>query len=222
MEKEGIIKYTCRHEIRPINDLPHFKNEELCILFEKLNALRTKLFDRGYIGENAEGIGFGNISLRMAFDEESKNHFLISSSGSGGIRELELSGYSLVYQSDIEKNTIYSQGQYKASSESMSHAALYRESARVFSEDNSEENPIKRVECIVHIHHAPLFNALCQEDDIPCTAKEIPYGTVEMAKAIIDVISKKPIENVILMRGHEEGILFHANTIEDLAQIFGL
>ncbi len=220
MEIEGIIKYSCEHEEECLDTLPHLKNSELCLLFEKLDALRTKLFDRGYIGENEEGIGYGNISLRFALgeDKESENHFLISSSGSGGIRELGLAGYSLVHKCDIENNTIYSRGLNKASSESMSHAAVYIESARLYAEKEIE----KRVECVVHIHHAPLFNALCQEEDIACTAKDIEYGSVEMAKAIIEVISKKPVENVILMRGHDEGILFHASSIEDLARVFGL
>ncbi len=217
MEQEGVIKFCCEHEYCLLEDIAHLKNKELYELFEKLDALRTKLFDRGYIGVNDEGIGYGNISLRMAFDETSQNHFLISSSGSGGVRELGLSGYSLVHAVDIEKNTIYSQGEKKASSESMSHAAIYMESARNFSAQANEF-----VQFVVHIHHAPLFNALCQEEDIPCTAKEVTYGSVEMAKAIMELMSKKPVENVILMRGHEEGILFYASTVDDLAHIFGL
>ncbi len=218
MELEGIIKYNCKHEEVNLEQLPHFREERLCILFQKVDNLRTKLHDRGYIGVNEDGIGYGNISIRMHYDDESIDHFLVSSTNTGHVRELGLNGYSLVYLSDIENNTVHSMGAKQASSESMTHAAIYSASSKLYKEQNSKE----RIECIVHIHHAPLFTTLCEEDDIPCTAEDILYGSVDMAKAIIEVVNKKAIENVILMRGHQDGIIFHANSIEDLGHVFGL
>ena len=50
----------------------------------ELNACRRRLLERGLIGVDANGIGFGNLSIR---DGVSKN-FYITGSATGGLPEL--------------------------------------------------------------------------------------------------------------------------------------
>lgn len=195
MEREGQIKFNIEHECQDISLLATLQNSDIMEKFTQLDALRTELFEANYIGLNSDGIGFGNISMRL------EDGFLISASGTGGARELGLSGYSFVAKADIEANTVHSFGALKASSESMSHAAIYKAS------DN--------VSCVVHIHSDFLYHTLI-EKDVPASPKDAAYGTVELAKSIFELVKKSPLEGTLVMLGHEDGILFYGHSIQSL------
>lgn len=184
---EGYIKFQINHQFKSIT-IP----DNIYIDFTKW---RTRLLDLGYIGETSEGIGFGNISIRY------KQGFFITGSATGKKRVLEESGYAFVHAYNIQQNKVSSKGETKASSESMSHAAIYECHTEIMA--------------IIHIHNLPLWKSLLHKK--PTTAPGIAYGTPEMAKAIQQVLHHTAYikENIIVMGGHEEGIITFGKSLDE-------
>ena len=99
---DGIVKYQASHTVGDVETylctLPAKLRDtalDALTLFPELDAARTALHDAGLIGIYPSGIGYGNISLRLA-----GNLFLISGSGTGSSRLLGKQGYSLVHTFD--------------------------------------------------------------------------------------------------------------------------
>ena len=193
MVQDGQIKYHCEHKHATLVCDPLYASE-----FFELNALRQKLFQSKDIGITADGIGYGNISMPY------QDGFLISASATGGIKELNFSHYSLVKEACIEKNTLSCLGKLKASSESLSHAAVYQASSII--------------KCVVHIHNALLFYKLLKTEALK-TPPHIAYGTVEMAKSIATLVKLSPQSGLIVMQGHEEGIIFYGTSINKVEEM---
>jgi L-ribulose-5-phosphate 4-epimerase len=191
MNDEGVIKFTCRQlKTKAVR----FED------FEELNRWRQILHDKGLIGENDEGIGYGNISMRGEEDQ-----FFISGSATGGIITLGPENYSLVESFDLEHNSLVCKGAVKASSESMSHGALYRMS-----------NEIKAV---VHIHHLGMWDYYI--DKLPTTKKDVAYGTPEMAFEIQRLYreSELPKVKAMVMGGHREGLISFGSSIKEASEL---
>ncbi len=194
---EGYIKFNCSWEQKDIL-IP----EEL---YETLEKERTRLYELGLIGVYPDGIGFGNISVRVGEDAS----FIISGSATGQYRQLKQSHYALVSRFSLAENSISYSGQIKASSESLTHAAVY--------------DALPEVGAVVHIHCLWLWRILLKI--CPSTPAEIEYGTPEMALAIQKLASgiKPEDENIIVMSGHREGILaFGSNLHEATTQIINI
>ncbi len=175
---EGYIKFNCNLiEKKPL------PKEELVDLLK----WRQKLFFLGLIGAYPNGIGFGNISKRY-----NQNKFIITGSATGQLKELGEEHFVLVIEHDFEKNFLSCEGKINASSESLSHAAIY---------DSTNVN------AVMHVHNKKLWDYLMRE--LPFTSKEIEYGTPEMANAIKKVIANPMIskEKIFAMGGHEEGVI---------------
>lgn len=156
---------------------------------EAMNNQRSILIENNMIGHiESLNIGFGNISQRTK-----NNQFLISGTQTGHIQTLELKHYAEVYDYSIEQNEVYCKGEINASSESLSHAAIY------------ECEPT--IQAIIHIHHKPLWENLLNK--VPTTDESIPYGTPEMANAIKNAYHNEGFKNlrILLMAGHEDGII---------------
>ena len=81
---DGVIKYSIEHQRQ---DTPLFYG------YKQLEALRTRLFTLGLIGEK-DGIGYGNLSMRY---EDSKS-FFITATQTG--RKLSLSREYYTHISD--------------------------------------------------------------------------------------------------------------------------
>jgi len=186
MKEEGYIKYHSDWE-RDFIDLK--KNE-----FEEMNYWRAKLIAKNWIGVYDDGIGFGNISRRGQGHE-----FYISGSATGGIPMLATDDYALVNEYEILKNYLKCTGQTAASSESLSHAALYENS--------------KSTKVIIHIHDLKLWEKY--KNVLPTTARQTSYGTPEMAYELQRIQSQiKKESKVIVMGGHKEGIIAYGDTFE--------
>ena len=190
---EGYQKFKC-----------HFSKEKIKIpseLFVPLNFWRDNLWNKCLIGAYPDGIGYGNISVRFP----QSNQFYITGSATGGIPELDQIHYSLVERCDPESNDIWCRGLIKASAESMSHSAIYVAS--------------QEVGAIVHIHNLQLWEKYLNV--LPTTAKEIEYGTPEMAFEISKIMTlKETIHNkVFVMGGHKEGLISFGKTVEDAALV---
>ena len=184
---EGYIKYQCNWIKTDIIQLDQI---------EEINKWRTTLFDEGYIGMYENGIGFGNISIRV-----NENLFLVSGSATGGIRHLTADHYALVTDYNIAQNQLTCKGMTIASSESLTHAAIYACS--------------KETNAVIHVHHQAKWTRLLHQ--AATTHPAIPYGTPEMAYAIQHLILKNNIGNnqLIVMGGHEEGLISFGKTLEE-------
>lgn len=152
-----------------------------------LDSWRARLHGVGLIGKYDNGIGFGNLSCR--FEDE---QFYITGSATGGYAQLGPAHYSLVTACDVSRNTLWCTGPIIASSESMSHAVVYR--------------TVPSVRAVFHVHHRPLWEAVLHR--IPTTPREVPYGTPEMARSIERLFQTTDVANFRLfaMAGHEEGL----------------
>lgn len=186
---EGYIKFNC------IWDRGEFQFQDE--LFAQLETARTQLYGLGLIGMYPDGIGFGNISVRSNEAES----FIISGSATGGFANLKQSDYALVTKFNISENTIFCFGSTKASSESLTHAAVYES--------------LSRVGAVVHVHCLWLWKKLLNL--YPTTSAEIEYGTPEMADAVGKLASEMndEEEKIIVMGGHQEGILVFGSTLEE-------
>jgi len=182
---EGYIKYSTQWLKADIEISDNLLN--------KINFYRSKLIDAGLIGKIPDGPGFGNISVKTQND-----NFIITGSNTGGLKTLEKSHLSEVYKIDINKNTVWCKGHIVASSESMSHYAIYK----VKPEINS----------VIHVHSSELWNSL--KNKYPVSNQKIAYGTPELAHEIINICNKNNAE-IIVLGGHVDGILIFGKTIED-------
>ena len=180
---EGYIKFNLNWEEKSFD----FSDKD----FHEINSCRQKLYEAGFIGAYPDGIGFGNLSVRY-----NKNQFIISGSATGNFKNLSKNNFALVKDFDISKNNIQCVGLTKASSESLSHAAIYN--------SNSEVN------AVIHIHHKGMWNTYL--NDLPTTDKKAEFGTPEIAIELAKLANLP--SGIIIMGGHPEGIIAYGKTIE--------
>lgn len=179
MKDEGVIKFKCTWIAEP------------AMPFNKIAALdewRNKLYEARLIGEDANGVGFGNISCRLK-----GNTFIITGTGTGSLKKLNAENYTCVAGYDLSKNTITCAGPIKASSESLTHAAVY------------ESLPF--VNAVFHVHHPGLWKKLLTE--LPSAAAKIEYGTTAMAYEIKSLMADPVVleQGILAMGGHREGVI---------------
>jgi len=190
---EGYIKFEC-----------HLLKEKLVVppeLFTPLNYWRNELWLKCLIGAYPNGIGYGNISVRIP----NSNQFYITGSATGCIPELSQLHYSLVERCEPLQNSLWCRGLINASAESMSHAAIYAASSEVGA--------------VVHIHNRELWEKYI--DVLPSTGKKVEYGTREMANEIGRMMTDPQTldKKVFVMGGHEEGIISFGKTVEEAAKV---
>ena len=190
---EGSLKFTCHRSPGAIG----IPGE----LFEVLNHWRQVMWEKNLIGIYPDGIGYGNISVRIP----GSNQFCISGTATGGLNELTMDDYALVERCDPDLNTVWCRGQINASAESMSHAAIY--------------NTIPWAAAVVHIHNRPLWDKYLNL--LPTTSTEVEYGTTAMAGEITRILSLPETlqKKVMVMGGHEEGIISFGQTLEEAASL---
>jgi len=184
---EGAIKFSCV-----------WTQATLAVDSGVLDALqrwRTTLRKAGLIGVFPDGVSFGNLSVRAA-----DQAFLITGSGTGALAELDSSHYSMVTGYHIQENIVRCRGQALASSESLSHAALY--SAR------------PDVGAVIHIHSEALWEK--QMKLLPATEKALAYGTPEMALALAEIGRglDQGQTHTVVMGGHKDGLITFGQDIE--------
>ncbi len=188
---EGYIKFNCEW----IKDKPRLTNKLV-----EINKWRDKLYTLGLIGAYDNGIGFGNISIRLK-----KNTFIITGSATGNLHTLNENHYVLVNKYDFAKNSLTCKGPIKASSESLSHAAIYGCS----SDTNA----------VLHIHNINMWEKFI--DKLATTNKDISYGTPAMAKEIKRLFIESGVNNekMFVMGGHKEGIISFGKNLEEAGNI---
>lgn len=171
---------------------------------DRLIEARRQLFNLHFIGAYPSGIGYGNISHRYAI-QENANAFLISGSATGHLELLDSRHFSLVTQVNIEENMLHCQGPVIASSESMSHAVIYRE--------------CPEIKAVVHIHHLAMWQELLHK--VPTTDARAAYGTPEMAWSIVELLNNTDLRKtgLFVMEGHEEGIFAFGDSMKKAVKL---
>ncbi len=194
MNEKGAVKYRGIHETGSIPAHPEW---------EDLNRLRSDLARAGLVGALENGVGFGNVSLRFG----GEGAFLISAAGTGCIPALGPEHYALVTRCDIEKNTVWFRGPMRASSESMTHAAVY--------------TAAPGIACVVHAHHRERYRQLLA-GKAPATDARASYGTPDMARSVAALVRAHPADGVIVMTGHSDGFLLYAPNLAHMRDLLAM
>ena len=177
-DEKGYIQFQCEWRDAPPPAVP-----------AELIAWRDRLHDMNLIGVYPDGIGFGNISIR--------DPFIISGTATGHIARLNAEHFSEVIGFDIAANSLCCRGRVKASSESLSHAAVYRSDLGAMA--------------VIHVHHLAAWEAL--RGRVPTTDAAVEAGTPQMADAIAELLPS--CEGFFVMGGHREGLVAFGPTLDD-------
>ena len=195
MLDEGVIKFNFAQfeKIAPLDP------QEI----EDVDKARSALFDLNLIGEYLpEKIGFGNISLKKDYrslKETNNPQFIISGTQTGAKARLEGQDYTRVLDFSLDDQSVWCQGPVKASSESLTHAAIYLCDSKI--------------NAVIHIHNRIIWDEM-QREGYPATAKDTSYGTKEMALEVEGLIKSRGASEIV-MSGHEDGVLIFAQTMEE-------
>lgn len=196
---DGVIKY----------DRSLFKKSPPLLTsdYSRLEKWREKLFGINLIGEYLpEKIGFGNLSQKKdysEFFEGPTTQFLITGTQTGGFPHLDGNYYTRVLDTNLEKNTCRVFGPVEASSEALTHAAVYN------------SNP--KITAVFHIHSKEIWKGMI-EKSYPATSEKIHYGTIEMANAVEEITKSSP-NGVIVMKGHDDGVISYGQTLDEAGEL---
>jgi len=168
-------------------------------LLTDLIAVRQLVYEQGFIGVYPDEIGFGNISMRLKTWEE----FYISGSKTGAIPIMDSKHIAKVTEVQVHNNCLSCIGPVIASSESMTHASVYR------------ANPT--IGAVIHIHSKVLWDR--HKFKLPTTSADTPYGTVEMAAEVFDLVCNTGEQGILVMAGHEEGLIIYGKDLYTTYQL---
>lgn len=190
MNEEGVIKFNCTW----IKEAP--LNVEL---IKELNTWRDTLYKLKLLGVTNDGIGYGNISRRY------KDNFIISGSGTGKLKHLTNEHYATVTNYSVEENKLTSVGPVIASSESLTHAMIYKS--------------LPAINAVFHVHHFALWKKLLNK--IPTSHVDVAYGTPAMANEIVRLFEETNLasKKIFVMAGHEEGIVSFGKDVNEAGNI---
>jgi L-ribulose-5-phosphate 4-epimerase len=156
----------------------------------ELEHWRRPLYEAGLVGHYKDlDVGYGNISVRSGRN----GLFIISGTQTGHLPRTDRRHYALVTKADIAENSVSCAGATQASSESLTHAAIYEL-------DSS-------VNAVVHVHSEMLWNRL--KHSAPTTDADVAYGTPEMAREFARLYRDTCFRDtgVAVMAGHDAGLI---------------
>jgi len=147
---------------------------------------RNRLRRLGLIGAYPDGVGFGNVSGRLA-----GGTFVISGTATGGLESAGPEHFTEVVRYDVGANALACRGPVPASSESLSHAAVYAADPAAGA--------------VFHVHHPGMWERL--RGVIPTTDPAAEAGTPEMARAVAGLVRAGVPGGVFAMGGHRDGLV---------------
>ncbi len=193
--KEGRIKFNC--ELIAGKPVPQVR-------LKKLSEWKKRLHGMGLIGEYHQGslkdVGFGNLSIRDG------DGFIITGARTGGIAHLTSGHCVRVTAYDFDRNWLRCEGSIKASSESLTHAAVY--------------GCDQTIGGVIHVHELSLWRRLL-EKEAPATSPDALYGTPELAREIARVVQESDAreQGIIVLAGHEAGIITFGRDLDQAADV---
>jgi len=200
---EGVIKFNDRD----YRVTPALSDDNI----QEINPVRRQLYQLKLIGQYLEfNVGYGNISQRQDFQSfcaTDKPQFIISGSQTGHLAMLNGEHYTRVVDFDINQNKISAMGPRThisgASSESLTHAAIYQCNSAI--------------KAVIHIHSNAIWQGMLN-DNLTHTPEEIPYGTSLMAQAVKEAV-KDNTRGYLAMAGHEDGVISYGEDFERAMEI---
>lgn len=189
MATEGYIKFNCK-----LISSEYPKHEEV----SDIMLLRDELIQHRLIGILPDGIGYGNVS--KLFDGK----IIISGSRTGGFFPSSPEHFVFIDDCSVEHNSVTCRGVYPASSETLSHAAVYI------------ANPDLRF--VVHLHNFSIWSQLLDEGKH--TDGKAEYGTARMSREVYKFVKlSKESSGIFAMPGHKEGVVIFSTEIADINKI---
>ena len=188
-EQEGVIKYHLDFQPGALaGDAPV---EDLCRWFARCR-------ERGLIGRDPDryhGLAYGNISARAG------TGFVVSGTQTGGRETLGAGDLAWVTGFDLEANRLAAQGPVRPSSESLTHALVYRTRGDV--------------NAVIH-GHVPVIWGQAGALALDATPEEAAYGTPAMAAAVAGLLAADPrrLPGVLVMGGHQDGVIAYGADLE--------
>lgn len=192
MIDEGVIKFDSRWQQSPPLELTEI---------DDLLEWRQPLFAAGLIGHYEEfDVGFGNLSARVGDSQQ----FVISGSQTGHVARPTAAHFALVTDFSIELNFVAAIGPVEASSESLTHAALYALS--------------DAIRAVVHVHSEELWVRLMPS--LPSTRESVAYGTPQMALEFGRLFQQTTFADsgVARMAGHAGGLISFGSSVREAAE----
>ena len=198
-EQEGVVKYRLWYKPEKAVETPQI---------HQINDWRSILFRLNLIGQDPDrydGFGFGNISQRISPCQGNSSEdiqFIITGTQTGGLSELRSEHYSTVTGFNLSENSITAVGSIKPSSEALTHAAVYAANSDI---------------CYVFHIHSPEIWQNAKNLGLPVITADIPYGTVEMARAVVNLLTERKTKEISIfsMLGHEDGIVSFGSTANE-------
>jgi ribulose-5-phosphate 4-epimerase/fuculose-1-phosphate aldolase len=198
---EGVRKFEAKSRVAA-----PLKSDDI----RQLNIWRDILFLLELIGRNSgkyEGYAYGNVSKLLApFNRPAtQKHFIISGSQTSSIPHLDINSYTIVTRCDAAAGVhglVEWSGHIAASSESMTHAAVY--------------DAYPRARFIFHAHSHEIWKH-AKRLKIPVTNPKFEYGTPEIAGDVRRLFKTGPLKSVgiFAMGGHEDGIVSFGRTADE-------
>ncbi|MFZ9887717.1 MAG: class II aldolase/adducin family protein, partial [Myxococcota bacterium] len=151
------------------------------------------------------GAAFGNVSARLSsMSDPARPSFVVSGSQTGGERRLERSQCAVVTDWSLAENSVVSFGECLPSSEALTHATLYE--------------VVPEAQYVFHVHSPEIFGhagAL----GLSCTDVTAGYGTPAMAQEVARLCrsGQETSAGVLVMGGHEDGVVAYGQTAEAAA-----
>ncbi len=195
--EDGVIKFRC-------NWLMGQAPEPATIA--DLMQWRDRLHTLGLIGTYPNGIGFGNISQRICTSEQfAPEQFVITGTQTGHLSTLGAEYYTRVTAFSLAENSLTCVGKVKASSESLTHAAIYANQPWVTG--------------IIHGHHPQLWQMLLFQE--PTTRQHIPYGTPQMAWELHRLFAEEDLgqRKILAMAGHDDGVMTIGKDLDEAGAV---
>ena len=132
-------------------------------------------------------------------------NILISGTQTGQIETLNAKHYTIVEKYDIDANSLTCKGPIKASSEALTHAAVYELSLEI--------------KAVIHVHDRELWDKYLNV--MPTTKAEVSYGTPDMAYEVKRLYDEGPMKEnpVMIMAGHHEGIITFGKDFKEAMEV---
>ena len=166
----------------------------------RLNLWRKELQRRNLIGVDRNGIGYGNLSVRV----ESESEFVITGTQTSGLQEINSDHYAKVVSFNFEEYSLTYEGKTKPSSESMTHAAIY--------------SSLPEINSVIHVHSEQIWKRYLGK--LPTSAAHIANGSQEMKDEVERLVSQSSLlnERIMVMGGHQNGIIAFGKDLDQAGE----
>jgi hypothetical protein len=184
-EREGTIRfaYALETPAGPVVDAD---------VLARLQGWRGVLWRLGLVGQDPDrygGLGFGNLSVR---DPGVTEQFVITASQTGGLPRLADQDLVRIVQANVERFWVDALGHQPPSSESLTHAMIYRADPAIG--------------WIFHVHSAEIW-AAAGSLGLAETPADTPYGSPAMAGAVTALLRSQATRPVVFVTaGHQDGV----------------